>query len=339
MVSGLVDEIVAAREELASVAPDQWYDRLERDDEQLQASLRALREADPERGLEVVAILWPFWVARGRLFEGRAWLDDFLVRADALRQPAHRAKALYGAGVLAFLQGESTAASERLRESLTLARGLGDRGLEADALVSLARVAMFERDPVAMEARARESAEAARAGDDERKYATALHHVAEALRRQGRYDEADPLYREAIERHRSVGDRRSVALELHNLGRLERLTGDRLSAAGRFRESLALAGELRHERLVAYCLLGLANLAADDGDLVRACELIGAADARLAAVGAALEPEYADDREETLKRAAASLGEGESARAYGAGRGLAYDESVRLGATPDAQPR
>jgi tetratricopeptide (TPR) repeat protein len=264
--------------------------------------------------------VWPYWVARGRLDEGRGWLAQLLARTDD--DSPHRPKALYGAGVIASLKGDAEAARRLLGEALAAA---GDRELRADCLVSLARVAMLERDPVTMERRARESAEAARAVGDERRYATALHHVGEALRRQRRYDEAAPLFREAIERHRALADRRSVALELHNLGRLTRQTGDAVAAAGLFRESLALAVDVGHERLVAYCLLGLATIAAEEGELARAATLVGAADARLAAVGAALEPEYVDERAETLRRARAYE------RDRAAGFALGLEESARLG--------
>jgi tetratricopeptide (TPR) repeat protein len=303
VTNALADEILADREVLGGVAPDEWYDRLEREDDALQASLRGLRDADPERGLEIAGLLWAYWVARGRLDEGSRWLGELLDRTDPAQRTAARGKALYGAGVIAFLQGRSEDAEQRLRESLVLARALADGALEADALVSLARVAMFERDAVGMETRARESAAAARLAGDERRYATALHHVAEGLRRQGRYDEADPLFLDAIERHRGLGDRRSVALELHNFGRLARATGEPDLADERFRESLRIAEEVKHDRLVAYCHLGLANLAADAGDVEGARGLIAVADARLASVGAALEPEYADEREAILRRA------------------------------------
>jgi tetratricopeptide (TPR) repeat protein len=335
----LVDEIIAARSAFESVSPDAWYDRLERESDELQAALRRLCETDVQAGLELAGIIWPYWVARGRLAEGRSWLTDVLARTAAEPRTPERTNALYGAAVVAFLQGESDLARRLLLETLAAARGLGSHKTEADALIGLARIAMSERDPLAMEERALESAEAARSGGDERRYATALHHVAEALRRQGRHDEALPFYRDAIERHRALGDRRSVALELHNLGRLARLTGDPGSAARRFRESLVLAAELKHERLVAYCLLGLAMLAADDGDIRRAVGLVGAADARLAAVGAALEPEYADEREKMLKRGERALEGHECAVEHAAGSALGLEESVQAGLEGDAQPR
>ena len=329
MTGTILDEVLEARGELASVAPDRLYDRFERQGAELQEALEALGDC-PDYGLEVAAVLWPYWVARGQLREGRAWLDGFLARSSSAAPSTCRAKCLYGAGMIAFLLGEVAVAEARLNECLLLARDIGDGGIESDALVSFARVAMFQRDHAVMEERSLESARAALRSGDERRYATALHHQAEALRRQRRYDEAEPLYLEAIKRHDALGDRRSVALEFHNYGRLAQATGDASLAAGRFRESLASAGMLKHERLVAYCLLGLANLAASGGDFGCACRLIGAADARIASVGAALEPEYAGERDEVVVRAREVLGDGLSARELDAGMALGFAGSVSL---------
>jgi tetratricopeptide (TPR) repeat protein len=323
-VPGLADEIIAAADELDSVSPDAWYDRLDDEHAGLQRELSRLEEQDPERGLHLASLLWPYWVARGRLEEGRRWLGELLARTPAQPRTRSRAKALYGAGMIAFLEGNRDAARALIDDSLDGARELGDSRLEADALVGLARVAIADRDPVAMERLARESAEAARAAPDERKHATALHHVAEALRRQGRYDDAVPYYLDAIERSRKLGDRRSVALELHNLGRVSVRTGDRDAAAERFRESLAIAVEIKHERLVGYCLLDFADLAAADGEFTRAARLIGASDSLFAAVGAALDPEYVDDRERTREEVVQALEEGFEAE-YEAGKALARE--------------
>jgi tetratricopeptide (TPR) repeat protein len=322
-MTAFADEIIAARSELESASPDAWYERLAAEHEQLQSDLGWLRERDVERGLRLAGVVWPYWVARGHLAEGRTWLTELLARTPAEPRTFDRTKALYGAAILAFLQGDADDARLLLDESLTGARGLGERTLEADGLIGLARVAIVDGDPVEMERRARESADAARAVADERRLGTALHHVAEALRRQGRYEEALPFYRDAIERHRALGDRRSVALELHNLGHTARQTGDRDAAAERLRESFSLAAKLKHERLVGYCLLDFAGLAADEGLHARAARLVGASDALFAAIGAALDPEYRDERELVYAAAEQALGLEGYGREYEAGAALA----------------
>jgi tetratricopeptide (TPR) repeat protein len=321
-MTAFADEIIAARSELESVSPDAWYERLAAEHEQLQSDLGWLRERDVARGLRLAGVIWPYWVARGHLAEGRTWLTELLARTPAAPRTFDRTKALYGAAILAFLQGDAGDARRLLDESLTGARELGERTLEADALIGWARVAIVDRDPVEMERRARESADAARAGPDERRLGTALHHVAEALRRQGRYDEAIPFYRDAIDLHRALGDRRSVALELHNLGHTARQTGHREAAVEGIRESLALAAELKHERLVGYCLLDFASLAADEGRPARATRLVGASDALFAAIGAALDPEYREERELVQAAAEQALGPEVYGREYEAGAAL-----------------
>jgi tetratricopeptide (TPR) repeat protein len=334
-MTALVDEIVAARSELEGVSPDAWYERLAAEHDRLAADLGVLRDRDAVRGLMVAGIVWPYWVARGHLAEGRAWLTELLAATPDRPPTFERTKALYGAGVLGFLQGDAAGARPLLEASLAGARALGDHRLEADALIGLARVAIVERDPARMEERARESARAAELGSDERRLATAVHHVAEGLRRQGRFEESLPVYRDAIERSGSLGDRRSVALELHNLGHAARQLGDSATAAERFRESLALAVEVKHERLVGYCLLDFAGLAVDDGRADRAAWLIGASDALFEAIGAAHDPEYDEERELARSAAERTLGTEAFEREYEAGSAVA-GETDRLGRLRDA---
>ncbi|HEY3079985.1 MAG TPA: LuxR C-terminal-related transcriptional regulator [Chloroflexota bacterium] len=78
-----------------------WFDRLEREHDNLRAALRwAAEQGDAETELRLGAALWRFWDARGHVREGIDWLED------ALARPLHgsdgpRAAALEGAGTLA----------------------------------------------------------------------------------------------------------------------------------------------------------------------------------------------------------------------------------------------
>lgn len=324
----LVGELLAADEDISGPAAEEWYGRLDERGPELHDGLSELCRRSPEQALRVVAAVWPYWIARGRLAEARAWLDDVLGRPGAHGRTSQRARALTGFGVVAFLQGDAAAARVSLGESLLLARELGDPTVEADSLIGLARVGMLERDSQTMERCAREAADVALGNRDERRYATALHHVAEALRRQGRFTESLPLYRDAIARHRALGDRRSVALELHNLGRAARQTGDLEPARECCQKSLRAAVELKHDRLVGYCLFDLAGMAVDDGDAARAAQLVGGADALFERVGAALEPEYADERRRVLGLTTRALGADRSRTEYEAGTSAGLEHLV-----------
>jgi tetratricopeptide (TPR) repeat protein len=329
MAEALAAQILAAEDELKGPSPDGWFARLDGETERIEEALGWALDHDHEQGLALAGALWPFWLARGKLDAGRDWLARLLAASEWDERSAARAKALYGAGTLAFIQGDREPSLRLHTESLAIARELNDRRLEADALIGLARVAVLDSDHLVMEQRAQASLEAARSAADQPRIATALHHVVEAMRRQGRYEEALPLYHQSLEAQRVLGDDRGVALELHNLGNVARLTGDMVTAESRLRESIVLAARLKNARLVGYCLLGIAHLARERSDWNRTARLLGASAAAFEKSGAAIDPDYVGDREETLATAKAALGDEAFAAEVAAGGGLEQEAAVR----------
>jgi hypothetical protein len=188
----LTAEIVAAEAELRGPSPNAWFDRLDGDPKGLEDALGWSLEHDPEQSLRLAGAVWPYWLARGHLDSGRSWLGKVLAATEWGDRTAPRAKALYGAGTLAFKQGDREPSLRFHTESLAIARELGDQGLEADALIGLARVAELDEDGIMMEQNAQRSLEAAQAAADPQRIATALHLVEEAKRIQGRDEEALP---------------------------------------------------------------------------------------------------------------------------------------------------
>jgi predicted ATPase/DNA-binding CsgD family transcriptional regulator len=102
--------------------PDQglWASRLDQD----QANLRAASKwcaAGPARavhGLRMAAGLWEYWLIRGLIKEGAAWLEDALQRADG--PSATRAAALAGLALFTSLRGEFPRGGELLAASIAL---------------------------------------------------------------------------------------------------------------------------------------------------------------------------------------------------------------------------
>jgi len=142
----LVAEIVAADAELKGPSPDAWFDRLDGNQAALEEALAWSLEHDLEQSLRLAGAVWPYWLARGHVDSGRAWLAKVLAATEWGDRTAPRAKALYGAGSLAFKQGDREPSLRFHTESLAIARELGDQGLEADALIGLGRVAELDRD-------------------------------------------------------------------------------------------------------------------------------------------------------------------------------------------------
>ena len=98
--------------------------------DQDQANLRAARQwcaADPARGihgLRMAAGLWEYWLIRGLVEEGAAWLEDALQRAPG--PPRTRAAALIGLALFTSLRGEFQRGGELFEGSVVLYKQTDD---------------------------------------------------------------------------------------------------------------------------------------------------------------------------------------------------------------------
>jgi hypothetical protein len=141
-------------------------ERLEAEHDNLRAALRWTTNTagEAQTGLRLSgALLW-FWFHRGYWREGRGWFRETL--AGATTPTAERAKALYGAGSLAWTAGDHAAARPLLEESAALWRKLGDgRGL-AHSLGFLSMEVLGRGEPAAARSLSEESVAILREGED-----------------------------------------------------------------------------------------------------------------------------------------------------------------------------
>ncbi|SRR5579884_626936 len=105
-----------------------WLERLETEHDNLRAALEWSLAADgsAEAGLRLVGALWRFWEMRGYLTEGRAHLADALSHAQTQERTQERARALTGAGNLAWHQSDYEAARTLHEQSLAIYQALGN---------------------------------------------------------------------------------------------------------------------------------------------------------------------------------------------------------------------
>jgi predicted ATPase/DNA-binding SARP family transcriptional activator len=189
-------------------------------------------QGDLELALQACGVLWRFWDKRGYLTEGRRWLEGLLARPGSV-EPATRAEALRGAGILAFRQGDLERAAELCEDSLQIYTELGDVMGSASAYNSLGNT----------------------------------------RREQGDHKQARTLYEHGLALYRQIGDRLGVAVVLSNLGATAQRLGDPAGAAGLYEESLLTRREMGDSWGVAYTLDKLGEVARDLGDLDRAAAL------------------------------------------------------------------
>ena len=214
-----------------------WSGRLEQEHDNLREVLGWARNAgDVCTGLRLVGALSWFWWMHGYLDEGRRWAEEFLpapLDGDRPRSRLARAGALYGAGELAFGQGDLARAAELFEEALALYRELGDDSGVAGVLVELGQV----------------------------------------VRAQGDHDRAAALSEESLELNRGLGDPRISAIALGTLGRVESHRGNAEAAIARHEEGLALFREIGHQWGSAYTLANLGDVALERGEVERALAL------------------------------------------------------------------
>lgn len=360
----------AAEAEMRGGRQEAWLARLDRDHHNLRAALRwAQAHGDAEISLRLASALWRFWWRRGHLSEGRAWLDEALARV-AGAPPGLRARALNGAGGLAWAQGdydqarelytaclalrrdagdtEGIAASlnnlgcvywhrgeyaramEMLEESLACRRALGDGWGAGSTLNNLGAVASEQGDYAGAAQCYEESVALFRDLGDTRFLAIALNNLGDAVRGLGSYERATVLLEESVALQREVGDTYSMASGLRSLARIRHDRGDDTGATALYRESLAVLTQVDDRRQIAECLEGVASIACSGGHPARAARLFGAAAALREAIGAPIPPSECAAYDCWLAGSRAQLGDAAYAAAWALGRALPLEQAVAL---------
>jgi len=267
----LVEEVAPA---LTGAGQAAGMARLGEEHDNLRAALRwALERDEVEMGLRIAGAVWRFWYNRAELTEGRSWLERLLARDEDLgcgTASSVRARALHGAGVLAYSQNDYERAMALYTESRKLYEGLGRPPGLALVLNSLGNVARDRGDFGRAAALFVESLKLQRVQGDAWGTALALNNLGVVTEEQGDYGRAMTLYEESLALRRGLADQRGIADLLNNLGNVARMTGDHGRAAALLAESLALRRELGNAWGIAMALTNLGEVARDQGDYERA---------------------------------------------------------------------
>lgn len=325
----LLEHVRGAGEGMVGADAARWLDTIARKHDRVDAALHYFVARG--RGAEAVTLMaevWRYWLTRGDTREGREWLASALTASGADTPSGARARALYGAGLLAFRQDDNETARRLNEESLAVARAVGDRTATVEALGGLARVALREGDYVAARTRCEDGLALARAGGKRGAEVLPLHLLAAITRIEGDYDGARRLYLASVQLNKALGDARMVAMEHVNLGSVEVLAGNPEGAEPHLRDGLRAVRALGAQGILAVCLIGLACVAAARGDVARAARLLGATEADLARTETALDPDDQPLYDAAVVQARAAMGEEAFAAARAAGRELALEAAA-----------
>ncbi|TMK79440.1 MAG: adenylate/guanylate cyclase domain-containing protein [Actinobacteria bacterium] len=357
-----------AEPEILGVDQIAWLERLEDERDNFRAALGwSLERRDTELALRLIGSLRRAWVARGYLSETRTWLEAAFEQSGAV-PPQVEAKARYGLGRVALVQGDYDQAIPSLEQSARLFRELAEAEGLVFSLADLSFVATAQGRPADAQRFADEALEEANAAGNDRTIAAALHSLACTKLDADEYGEARALFEQSLALRRKLGDKRNIANSLSYLGSVALLEGDYDSAtalldesvalgrdlgnllivsvglaneslvtlaagdAGRAAalciESLALSRELGDKRTSVECLHALAGIAAVQAEPLRTALLSGAAASLHAEIKASPSPAERMVGERFLPIARAAVDDQSFEAAWAEGRQMGYDAAV-----------
>jgi predicted ATPase/class 3 adenylate cyclase/Tfp pilus assembly protein PilF len=261
-----------AEPELLGPEQGEWLERLEAEHENLRSGLDwSLTEGNSTEGLRFCGALRRYWLMRGHYTEGREWYMRMLETAGGKERSSARAKALNGAGNLAYSQGDYASAHAYYEESLTIRREVGDRSGIAGSLNNLGLVAHSQGDFASAQAYYEESLPLFREIGNRNGIANSLNNLGLVAHSQGDYASARAYYEESLTIKREIGDRNSIANSLNNLGNVAYNQGDYASAQAYQQESLTIHREIGDRSGIATSLNNLGLVAYSQGESASAC--------------------------------------------------------------------
>jgi predicted ATPase len=261
--------LVLAEEEATEESSTEggWLERFTIEHDNFRAALEWLTETgDVDWGLRLGAALFRFWEAGEYLTEGRDRLDKLLKFAGAAGATKAGARAFFGAGVLAEVQGDYASADGLHRQSLEIARQLHDQRGVAVSLNALAVVSRGRGEIAVARSLFEESLGLWRELGDRQAVARSLSNLANVFKLQGDHDRARSLYAECLSIFQGLGDRTGVAWSINYQGDVARDQGDSAAARTLYEQSLALFRELGDRWGIAGTQADLGSLARAEGD-------------------------------------------------------------------------
>jgi non-specific serine/threonine protein kinase len=250
-----------------------WFDRLEKEHDNLRAALSwTLEHEEAELALRLGGALRWFWRARGYYGEGRRWLERALCEEGRTSAGA-RAKALDGVGWLASEQHDIDRVQAAAEEGLELSEEAGIGGvILADFKNLLGEAAWLRGDYERASELFEESLGLHREARNNRGVAWSVCSLAVVSGERGDYERAKELYEEGIALSRKMGGALPLGDLLISAGYVYLLEGDHERATALNEEAAELYRKRGSRGGLRYALdnLGWAALVREDHERARA---------------------------------------------------------------------
>jgi predicted ATPase len=307
----------------------EWAERLRIEEENLRVAIRWFLAHDIAPLPHIFRILWLFWQMRGRMPEGRAWIDDVQRRADALDDRA-RAEVLFLSAVTAVEVGDDESALAAVDGLRRLEGRIDDPYLESAAQLAISWILPIVDDFVGA------LRTASTALDDFRRQnepfmAFAALTVGMVEMALGRDEAARAHLTEVDELGGQFDNNWLTSTARTQLSRLAVTSGRWDEARALLVKSVDASADTEVSTLsLTFALVAAAQLALAEGDGRRAATALGAAEGLRRRAGLRAWPSTRRDEAELVTRVAQEIAAEEYDRAFAVGAELGHRDAVAL---------
>ena len=305
-------------------------DLLEREHDNLRAALDwSLARNEAEIAACIATSLRWFWDAHGHIRVGRHYLDAVLALGDAVPRGLY-AKALDGAGMASWRQGEYDRGIALHTEGAAISRALGDNATLALCLADrgAALALMGDFGPAAVDLQ--ESVALARTAGAQVPLIVALVNRGILYMLRGTPVEAIPTLGEALTLAQLLNSARGRALSEVVLGMSWLYLGDADQAEAHLTEALPILRRIDDRIFIMHTLVGYGSIAALRTQTERAARLLGAAEGLRILLSADIPRVFLAGLEPIIASIRAQLGEESFARVWGEGQGMHLEQALDL---------
>ncbi|MGW3483368.1 protein kinase domain-containing protein [Rhodococcus indonesiensis] len=306
-----------------------WIARLKRDLPNLRKALEFSGDDDPAAGLRIAGALYVFWASQGLFSEGRRW-DNQLLAHHSGPPTLEWAKTLYGATVMANVQGDLPAAAGLVEIGRSLTVQASDPLIRALVDAADGMLALYSGElPHACSHL--EAALAQFGGRGERTLEVGtLYALGLAFGLSGLSPRAVECHERVLALTEEHGEKMFRSLSLWALAIAVWRQRDTDRAVRLLEESLNLTRQVHSPRVATACLEALAWITGDLGDPPRAAILMGAADGVARSIGsvAVIHSNLTVYQQDCEQKARRQLGGSAFAAAYRRGEGLGFESAI-----------
>lgn len=269
LARGVTDSLVSGSRQTSTIS---LVDRHETD---LRSGLNFALSARDPKAIDLGGELWRFWELRGKLSEGRCWLESIL-ELD-LGGETSSSNILDGLGMLAWRQQDCSGARAFLELAKDVASARGDRRDVARITNHLGLVALFSGDTVAADQLFQASHDELDQLDAQDEAQLALSNIALIAIEEGKYEDAIDILDRTLFVQVALGDRHGQGTSYLHRAIACYFTSDLARSAVDALASWRIFLELGDDRNCAMAVATLAAACARSFPTL-ACELYGLAE-------------------------------------------------------------